>query len=419
MTKHRPVTLLHVDLHSGDDRVRVGRLAREAHKIFFEYDPAFVATGLELSPIKLPLSTGVKQGEVGKFEGLFGVFNDSLPDGWGRLLLDRELRRLRIDPASPTPLERLAYVGDHGMGALAYQPAYELDATVETVDLHRLAEQSARILEGESEEIVSELFKLGGSSGGARPKVLVQLRTDGRELVSGDEGLRPGFEPYLVKFGSSSDPADVGPIEHAYALMARAAGIEMEETRVIARRRGKHGFFATRRFDRRGFERRHVHSVSGLLHHDHRTPSLDYDMILRATRALTKDEREVAKMFRRMVFNVLAHNRDDHSKNFAFLMEPDGVWHLAPAFDLIFNAGPGGEHASLIAGEGKAPRLEHLEEIARRHSIEAKASLAIVDEVRSAIGSWSSFADEAKVTKKSAARIADALTTSIRSTLGR
>ena len=402
-----PVTRLNVLLHRGPERERlpVGRLALSGHRILFEYDSAFVETRLELSPLKLPLSAGVKEDERRTFDGLFGVFNDSLPDGWGRLLLDRELRRRGIDPSTPTPLDRLAHVGDGGMGALAYEPAHDAERLSGAIDLHRLAKESRRVLEGGTAELLHELFQLGGSSGGARPKVLVQLSADGREVVAGDDGPRPGFEPYLVKFSAGSDPKDCGAIEHAYALMAKAAGIEMEETRLLARDRRHPGYFATRRFDRRDAERVHVHSLGGLLHADHRIPSLDYDTVLRATRALTRDDRELTRQARRMAFNVLAHNRDDHAKNFAFAMEADGTWRLTPAYDLTFSDGPRGEHATMVAGEGAAPGEAQIAQLAKLHGIGPKAIRTILDEVRAATSRWASFAIEAGVSKRSAQRI--------------
>ena len=210
-----------------------------------------------------------------------------------------------------------------------------------------------------------------------------------------------------MKFTSSADPKDIGAVEYAYSLMARAAGVEMMPTYLFPAKRGL-GYFGVERFDRQGDLLLHMHTVSGLLHADHRLPSLDYESVLRAGLALTHNIREVEKLFRLAVFNVFAYNRDDHAKNISFLMNADdGLWSAAPAYDLSFSSGPAGEHSTTIMGQGKAPGVEHLRKLAEKFSIDCAD--AIIDQVHAAIASWSTFADEAGVSKASRVHIGKVL----------
>ena len=254
------------------------------------------------------------------FDGLFGVFNDSLPDGWGRLLLDRTVEKHGLRRGQLNALDRLAYVGQNGMGALSYEPDRSQIADDEKpLPLDRLAEESAIMLAGESEEVFEELLRLNGSSSGARPKIVAQVSADRKRVIHGQGQLKSGFEHWMIKFPSSQDARDIGRIEYAYSLMARDAGVEMPETHLFRTR--KRAYFGTKRFDRQGDRRIHMHSLSGLIHADHRHPSLDYDMILRVVMVLTKNVIEAEKAYALACFNVLAHNRDDHSQEFLVPLE--------------------------------------------------------------------------------------------------
>jgi len=382
---------------------KVGTLAEKDRKIYFEYDKEFLESGLNLSPYKLPLKPGLFVCEDETFEGLWGVFADSLPDGWGRLLMDRHLMSLGVNPRALTPLDRLALVGDDAMGALSYAPQKELGSPgFDEIILDDLAESSKEILAGSSDRMVDELLALGGSSGGARPKVLVQLSADHREIIYGKQRLKEGFSHAIVKFASSSDGRETGAIEYAYSLMAKEAGLTMPPTALLEGRKGR--YFAVERFDRIGDVRVHMHSVAGLVHSDFRFPSLDYDDLLKLTLHLTKDAAEVEKMFRLACFNLLAHNRDDHAKNFSFLMDENGIWRLSPAYDITFSYGPGGEHSTMYLGEGKSPGNRELLALGKRHGIK-KASI-ILDEVEGAVNRWRDFAEEAGVSRQATTGIA-------------
>lgn len=237
--KHVPVKLLNVFLAFGDTPLEVGRLALVRRKIYFEYSPSFIASGLEISPAKLPLQSGAKAPVTDIFDGLFGVFNDSLPDGWGRLLLDRQVQALGIAPEKLGPLDRLTYVGKFGMGALVYEPSEpHVSKPPHQLDLDRLAEESARISQGEVEQISTELLELAVSSAGARPKIMVGLSDDATQFIHGQQDLPTGFEHWMIKFTSNQDRKDSGNIEYAYSLMARAAGIEMMPTKLFLAKKG-------------------------------------------------------------------------------------------------------------------------------------------------------------------------------------
>lgn len=402
-----PVTLLNVALRVGSAERPVGRLARVDRRILFEFDPTFLADPLPISPAHLPVAPGVHEEKKRIFDGLFGVFDDSLPDGWGRLLLDREMDRRGVGRHALSPLDRLAFVGDTGAGALVYRPARLHPEPPSAVDLLALADEARLVLEGDSESVFPELLALGGSSGGARPKVLVDMRLEDGALSVGRREAPAGYLPLLVKFRNHADPPDTGAAELAYARMATAAGIEMARTWLVGATADNPGYFATERFDRS--PRAHVHTACGLLHADHRVPSLDYEGLLRAVRWLTRDQRAVEQMYRRMVFNVYAHNRDDHSRNFAFLLDPAGAWRLAPAYDLTFSGGPAGEHWMTVAGEGRAPSEAHLGTVAERVGIPSRGARGIVEEVRAVLADWGAIAAGAGVGTVTSKRVGAAL----------
>jgi len=404
---YTPTELLTVYLEAGERR-KVGRLALRQRQILFEYDAAFLAAGIEISPIKLPLKAGVFTSPDAVFDGLYGVFNDSLPDGWGRLLLDRTVEKHGIRRGQLNALDRLAYVGRNGMGALSYEPDRSSDSGSDTpLVLDRLAAESAIVLAGESEDVFEELLRLNGSSAGARPKIVAQVSADRSRIVHGLAKLKRGFEHWMIKFASSQDPRDIGAIEYAYSLMARAAGVDMPETHLFRTR--KRRYFGAKRFDRQGDSRVHMHSLSGLIHADHRNPAVDYATILRVVRVLTKNIAEVEKAYALACFNVLAHNRDDHAKNFSFLLNDRNAWVFAPAYDLTFSDGPAGEQSTMVMGEGKNPGVEQLRALAKEHDL--KHAPGILAKVQKAIARWRDHAAKAGVSAKSTKEIAGRIRT--------
>ncbi len=328
---------------------------------------------------------------------------DALPEGWGYLVMRRRLRNGGIDIASLSGLELLALVGETARGALSFEPASRPADGVETLDLDALAKEAAAIIEGKEGTLGDTLAELGGSAGGARPKVNVGF--DDKGNISGGAGeVARGHLAWIVKFRASEDPVDIGPIEFAYAEMASAAGLEVPEHRLISSRKSA-GYFATRRFDRPEPGRRiHMVSMEGAMESPSQTPS-SYDMLMRLTRGITRNSEDVAAVFRRMVFNVLAHNRDDHSRQHAFLMDEGGVWRLAPVYDLTYAPGPGGEHYLDIDGEGRRPTRAHVERLGQKQGLSARQISAIIDDVGAAVASWESFAKAAAVSSASLQQI--------------
>ena len=394
---------LEVRLDWGDRQVVVGTLAEEGRDLYFEYAPAFLEAALPISPFKLSARPGLFRHTDREFAPVFGLFDDSLPDSWGLLLMDREFRRQgRLIP-DISPLDRLAYLGTRGMGALTYHP-HDPDAFAERLDVELgvLAREAERVLEGSAEEVLPALRVAGGSPGGVRPKVLVGVRDDGR-MIAGTGNLPSGFQHFLVKFTARQDRYG-GAVEGAYAAMARAAGVDIPRTRLFETPDG--GLhFGTERFDRRGGSRLHMHSLGGLWHASHRVASMDYEGFIRTTMALTRDHRQVEEAYRRMAFNVAAHNRDDHVKNFSFLMGADGAWTLAPAYDLIFSEGPGRQHTMDVAGEAERPGDPEMLRVARQCDIDDRRARAIIGEVRDAVARWPGFASEAGVPDETARQI--------------
>ncbi len=401
-----PINQIKVGLELTETVLPLGRFAFREGRIYFEYDPAFLDAGLEISPFNLPLRPGVQTFDRRLFDGLPGVFNDSLPDGWGRLLLDRMMMSSGVFPGEMTPLDRLAHVGRTGMGALVYEPDFGDGAPDSDIDLDQLARHVQEVLDGEAEEVLEELLALNGSSAGARPKAMIGLDADRRAAIHGRHSLPEGFEPWLVKFPNHGDGLSAGAVEYVYALMAKDAGLDMTDVHLFLAQKGA-GYFATKRFDRCGGYRLHVHSACGLLHADPRVPSLDYKNLMALTMALTHDIRETEKIFRLAVFNVLAHNQDDHSKNFSFLMDAEGDWTFAPAYDLTFASGPGGEQSTTVMGEGKNPSIEHLIRLGLEGELPRPRINDMIEQVKASLRQWRKLAKEHGVVQADVDRIAE------------
>ena len=406
-TPLQSVEKLSVLLDCHGQQIEVGTLAwsKDERRAYFEYHPDFRSKRLALSPFRLAVGEGAKEAPYQPFGGLHGMFNDSLPDGWGRLLMDRRLQKLNYDFRLFTPLDRLAYLGQNGVGALRYIPNKVFGKPAGGgIDLDWLAAQADAVQNEIDEADVDRLQEIQGGSAGVRPKIMIGLNQNtGKVIADNGSGLAGGFDPWLVKFKANVDPSEIGREEYAYSLMAKAAGVEMPLTRLITTKKGS--YFAVKRFDRTPDGSAHVQTASGLLEADHRAPSIDYDTLLRVTRALTLDERQVRQMFVRMVFNVLAHNRDDHAKNHAFLMAKDGTWHPTPAYDLTLSEGPGGEHNLAVAGEGRNPTKTHIMSVADKASIPKAQAERMFERVRAAVDRWPQFGKEVGLSQKRTSEI--------------
>ena len=337
----------------------------------FQYEDEWIKNGFSISPFSLPLENKVFIPKIDPFNGMFGVFSDSLPDGWGKLLVDRTLKKNNINPFEITSLDRLAIVGNSGMGGLEYIPQYDFEIKSEIKNLDELALSCKKILNTEYSENLDELFLLGGSSGGARPKILTNING----------------EDWIIKFPSKFDNDNIGKQEYDYSLCAKKCGIFMPETKLFPSKNCS-GFFGVKRFDREKnskneIKKIHMVSVSGLLETSHRIPNLDYDILMKLTLKLTNDFEEVKKMYRLMCFNIFAHNRDDHSKNFSFLYnEVKRKWELSPAYDLTYSNSIGGEHATTVAGNGKNPTIKEILKVAENIGLKKDESEKIALEIK-------------------------------------
>lgn len=355
---------------------QVGTLAMTAMRVLaFQYCPDWLRNGFSISPLGLPLSEEVFIANPDPLDGVFGVFDDSLPDGWGRLLVDRTLKARHIDPRSIGPLARLSIVGSSGMGALEYEPETRLASSSATKDFDSVAEECAKLLESEYTDDLDALFALGGSSGGARPKILTSV--DGEE--------------WIIKFASSMDPRSIGADEYRIARLADRCGIDIPETRLFPSKRCE-GYFGIRRFDRvhdgAGMRRVHMASAGALLETSHRIPNLDYETLMRLTWRMTDSEKDVERLYRLMCFNVFIGNRDDHSKNFSYVYdEGEGAWHLSPAYDLTQNSGAYGEHATTVNGKGRGISLDDLISVGVEAGIARSAATSMARNMRALISS--------------------------------
>ena len=347
--------------------ILVGKLAKtNDNLIAFEYDDNWLNNGFSISPYSLPLVKKVFMPKQEPFGGLFGVFNDSLPDGWGRLLVDRLFLSHKINPLEIDNLNRLAVVQESGMGALTYKPEHRFKIVGQNLDLDSLAKECSKILETNNSKELDELFMLGGSSGGARPKILTQ--------VNGED--------WIIKFPSSQDPKNIGEQEYQYSLCAKKCGINMAETKLFPSKICS-GYFGIKRFDRNNNRKIHMVSVSGLLETSHRLPNIDYNILMKLTLELTKNYQDIEQLYRLMCFNVFAHNRDDHSKNFSYIYnEAKKEWHLSPAYDLTYSSSFNGEHATTIDGEGKNPNLDNILSVAKNIGLKEKLAKDIASEIK-------------------------------------
>ena len=357
-----------------DNRV-VGTLALAAnHKVVFQYDDSWLEQGFSISPFSLPLENQVFVPTKDYFDGLFGVFADSLPDHWGRLLLKRLLLAHEQNPDKLTVIHRLAIVGKSGMGALTYYPEQSFSEENDNTDLDELAFQCQKILHTEYSDKLDELYRLGGTSGGARPKIMTTIND----------------EDWIIKFSAHVDGENAGKMDYDYSCCARKCGITMSETKLFPSEVCE-GYFGIKRFDRisdiSGTKRVHMLTAAALLELDFEQPSLDYHSLMKLTKIITRDNKDdVENMFRRMCFNVFAHNRDDHSKNFTYLYDESAdSWRLSPAYDLTYSNTYYGEHTTTVDGNGRNPGKKELLAVGTMAGMKKELCMDIITEIKSCI----------------------------------
>lgn len=350
---------------------KVGTLAILPNSLVaFEYDEKWLLEGFSVSPFSLPLIKKVFLPKIDPFDGLFGVFSDSLPDGWGKLLVDRMLNSKNTNLREVTSLNRLAIVGKSGMGALSYSPQYNFVLKEKETDYDKLAIACQEILNTNYSSDLDRLFLLGGSSGGARPKILTEIENEG----------------WIIKFPSSYDSKDIGKVEYLYSLCAKKCGILMTETKLFPSKISS-GYFGIKRFDRIknafGEKKIHMISVSALLETSHRLPNLDYNTLMKLTLKLTNSFEEVERMYRLMCFNVFSHNRDDHSKNFSFIYDDElKKWELSPAYDLTYSYSINGEHATTVNGNGNNPSMGDILTVAENIGMKRSNAIKIAEDIK-------------------------------------
>jgi serine/threonine-protein kinase HipA len=388
----------------------------------FEYDPKFLRSGLNISP--LHMSIDAAQDGDGRFAfpelarrtylGLPGLLADALPDKYGRSVIDAWLTRQGRDPDSFSPVERLCYTATRAMGALEFAPSVnkrkEKAVPIEVSQLVALAQQivserqelKAQLGTSDDADMIQDILSVGTSAGGARPKAIIAVNDRGH-VLSGQTDVPPGYEHWILKFDGVTDielgePKEYGRIEFAYHQMAMQAGIEMMECRLLEE--GGRAHFMTRRFDRSNGQKIHMQSLCGLAHFDFNEAGMySYEQALSVMRKLRLSKKEAAQQFRRMVFNVVATNLDDHTKNIAFLMDSDGRWTLSPAFDVTYAYNPTGKWANQhqMSINGKRKGLERADLIAVGKSISLSKPGRIVDAVVDAVAEWPRFAKRSGV----------------------
>lgn len=390
----------------------------------FQYDPEFAGSGIEISPFTMPLSDRVyafPELPRNTFRGLPGLLADSLPDRFGNALIDVWLATQGRIPESFNAVERLCYTGTRGMGALEFAPVLgPRPRTATRIEIDALVKLASEVLThrgglkwdftGSARgKALNDILRVGTSAAGARAKAVIAWNRQTNEVRSGQIAAGPGFEYWLLKFDGvtgnrdkeSEDPKGYGAIEYAYHLMARAAGIVMSECRLLEEKGRRH--FMTRRFDRlAGGEKLHMQSLGALMHFDFNQPGAHaYEQAFLAIRRLKLPMQAVEEQFRRMVFNIVARNQDDHVKNIAFLMDKQGSWSLAPAFDVIYSHNPSGDwtatHQMTLNGKRDGFTMEDFRACAKSASMKHGRAEAIVEEVHAVVKRWPAFAEQAKV----------------------
>ena len=399
-------------------------LADDADIAAFEYDPAFAGSGIEISPLMMPLSSRIYTfPELSKqtFHGLPGLLADSLPDKFGNALINAWLASQGRRPDSFNAVERLCYTGVRGMGALEYTPATGPKARQATrIQIDKLVDLASEILTHRNnlnvsfgdkyrENALKDILRVGTSAGGARAKAVIAWNPSTNEVRSGQLPAGEGFEYWLMKFDGVSgnkdkeleDPKGYGLIEYAYSKMAADAGITMSECRLFEENNRHH--FMTRRFDRlANGEKLHMQSLCALAHYDYNMAgAYSYEQALLVIRQLGLPMSSIEEMFRRMVFNIIARNQDDHVKNIAFLMDKSGTWSLAPAFDMIYSFNPSGtwtaSHQMTLNGKRDNFVLEDFKACARTASMKRGRAEAIIKEVQEKVLHWRDYADDVGV----------------------
>ena len=393
----------------------------------FEYDAAFARSGIEIAPLMMPLAAGRIHSFPGlareSFHGLPGMLADALPDKFGNAVIDAWLATQGRSGNSFNAVERLCYTGTRGMGALEFAPAQgPRERKTHRIEIDQLVDLASEVLSSrhdlngrfggdeEKEDALRDILRVGTSAGGARAKAVIAWNRKTDEVRSGQVPAGKGFDYWLLKFDgvaenrdkeTLADPKGYGVIEYAYHRMAIAAGITMSECRLLEENGRRH--FMTRRFDRLdGGGKLHLQSLGALAHYDFNLAgAYGYEQALQVMRKLGLPISAIEEQFRRMAFNVIARNQDDHVKNIAFLMDKSGRWSLSPAFDVIYSFQPTGkwtsQHQMTLNGKRDGFVLDDFKACAKSAGMKRGRAESIVEEVRKAVSKWREFADDAEL----------------------
>lgn len=388
---------LEVFLDFRTERYHVGTLlySEKMNRHYFEYSDEFLKTKYEISPLAMPKEKTTYESEyINDFYGIHGVFADSLPDAWGIQIQDIEFEKIGI--LEPTPLQRLAFINKYSMGALTYEPAENFAHATNILKISDLRKAVQGVIKGDVNDVADELLLCGGSAGGARPKFLLELNGENfSDVRYPSNEFDAKYFPILMKIPVSND--DLWQrMEYTYCKMGKLAGINLPETFLISGTKSKLAHFATRRFDiGQGGERVHCLTFAALLNKPFRYQKHDYSTLLKATEIITKDATQVIEIYRRMVFNYLGCNRDDHAKNFSFCMDKTGDWKISPAYDIGFSKGQFNHNAMSILHKTINPTRKDFETIAKEFRI--KKWKEIIEEVSVALNQFENLAHETNI----------------------
>jgi serine/threonine-protein kinase HipA len=397
---------------------KIGTILLKDGVVYFEYDKGFKTGGLEISPLKLPLSlNGVYTNNDDRyFEGLAGVFHDTLPDKFGTKVIERYFESKNIPPHELTIIQKLMFVGDKSIGAITYKPVahkVEEEKINELIELQNFYENAKKIISGDAIEVVDEMLNFmdsAASAGGARAKAIIGYNSDTKEIISGvKRELKKDFEHYLIKFdiarndGSSSDYTK---LEYLYMSMAKEVGIDVPNIELLSH--GNLAHYLIKRFDRVNGEALHSHSVAGLTHTNFNIPMhYSYDELLRLTRYLTGSQQAVNEQFKRMIFNLVGRNQDDHAKNFAFTMDKNGTWKMTPAYDITYSNGTGYTKNHQLSLNGKVNDFTQSDilQLAKKHSIKESLAKEYLEQIFEVFSQFKNKAKELDLKKQTVDRI--------------
>lgn len=401
---------------------KIGNLLLKDGIVYFEYDKNFKTSGLEISPLKLPLSfNGVyTNNDERYFEGLAGVFHDTLPDKFGTKVIERYFESKNIPPHQLSVLQKLMFVGDKSIGAITYKPVLhkiEEKTVNELIELQNFYENAKKIISGDAIEVVDEMLNFmdsAASAGGARAKAIIGYNEDTKEIISGvKRDLKENFEHYLIKFDIANDDgtsSDYTKLEYLYMSMAKEVGIDVPKIELLSH--GNLAHYLIKRFDRVNGETLHLHSVAGITHTNFNIPMhYSYDELLRLTRYLTGSQKAVNEQFQRMIFNLVGRNQDDHAKNFAFTMDKNGIWNLSPAYDITYSNGAGytKNHQLSLNGKTNNFTLKDILGLAKKHSIKENVAKEYLEQIVEVFSGFKNRAGELDIRGKTIQRIGNEL----------